>query len=160
MRYAQSIQNNKYTISLQYLKENRKDKLIFWQPIKVKSFFKVTLSFSVCFWPGIPKSPKITSSLFLYNIFSQKWVIKLVFGMQINMKTCYKLILWFWCGWSSIPKVPKITSLQCLYNISRKKLERKLIFCMLINIKICPFWHYSFWLKWLDVFKVLKVGSW
>ena len=53
--------------------------------------------------------------------------MKLIFCMQVSMKTCYKLIL---CRWSRIPKVPKIASLQCLYSISKKNLKLKLIFCM------------------------------
>ena len=89
-----------------------------------------------CVWPGMPKLPKITSLLFLCNILRKNWVMKLIFCMQISMKACYKLIVWFWWGWSSIPKVPKIASLQCLYNISKKELEMKLIFCLYINIKV------------------------
>ena len=41
-------------------------------------------------------------------------------NLQVSMKACYKLILWFWWGWSSISKVRKIASLQCIYNISKK----------------------------------------
>ena len=48
--------------------------------------------------------------------------------MQISMKVCYKLILWFWWGWSSFPKVPKIASWQCLYNISKKELRDEVDF--------------------------------
>ena len=33
---------------------------------------------------------------------------KLIFCMQISMKACWKLILWFLWGRSSIPKVPKV----------------------------------------------------
>ena len=72
--------------------------------------------------------PKITSLLFLCNILRKKWVMKLIFCMQVSMKAFYKLILWFRWGWSSIPKVPKIASLQCHYNISEKKLKMKFIF--------------------------------
>ena len=45
--------------------------------------------------PDIPKSPKITSLLFLCNVLRKKWVMKLTFYMQIRMKISYKLILWF-----------------------------------------------------------------
>ena len=83
-----------------------------------------------CVWPGMPKLPKITSLLFLCNIFKK---IEWWSCTQISMKDYYKLIVWFWWGWSSIPKVPKILSLQCLYNISEKKLKMKLIFCMQKN---------------------------
>ena len=44
----------------------------------------------------MPNLHKITSLLFLCNIFRKKWVIKLIFlQMQISMKVSYKLILWF-----------------------------------------------------------------
>ena len=46
-------------------------------------------------WPGMPKLPKITSWLFLCNILRKKWVLKLIFCMQVSMKVSYKLILWF-----------------------------------------------------------------
>ena len=82
-----------------------------------------------CVWSGMPKLPKITSLLFLRNILRKKWVMKLIFCMQISIKACYKLLLWFWWGWSSIAKVPNIASLQCLYNISKNNLKVKLIFC-------------------------------
>ena len=73
----------------------------------------------------MPKSTKITSLLFLCNIVRKNWMIKLI-CMQIGMKACYRLIVWFWWIWSSIPKVPKIATLQCLRNILKKKLK---IFC-------------------------------
>ena len=41
-----------------------------------------------CVWPGMPKLPKITSLLFLYNILRKKWVMQLIFYMQISMKAC------------------------------------------------------------------------
>ena len=88
-----------------------------------------------CAWTDLPKLTKTTILLIFCNIWREKWGIKLIFCMQINM-TVYKLILWFWWGWSNIPKVSKIANLECLYNIPKKKLEMKLIFCMKINIKI------------------------
>ena len=78
-----------------------------------------------CVWPGMSKLPKITSLLFLCNILRKKWVMKLIFYMQISMKAWYELILWFWWGWPISPKVPKIANLQCLYSISKNKLEMK-----------------------------------
>ena len=37
-----------------------------------------------CVWSGMPKLPKITSLLFLRNIVRKKWVMKLIFCMQIR----------------------------------------------------------------------------
>ena len=113
-----------------------------------------------CVWPGIPKLPKITSLLFVCNILRKKWVMKLIFCMQISMKACYILILWFWWERSSIFKIFKVTSLQYLYNISKKKSGMEFIFCMQINVKVSTSWHYRFWWKWPDMSKVPKIGSW
>ena len=46
--HAQSIQNNNFTISLQYVKETRKDEVNFWLLVIVKGFFKMILSFYMC----------------------------------------------------------------------------------------------------------------
>ena len=52
--HSQSTLNNKFPISLQYLKENAKDEINF---LPVDKFFKFLGSFYV--WPGMPKLPKI-----------------------------------------------------------------------------------------------------
>ena len=64
-----------------------------------------------CVCPGMLKLTPPKSLLFLFNILKKKWVMKLIFCMQVSMEVCYKLIVW---GWSRIPKVSKIASLQCL----------------------------------------------
>ena len=89
----------------------------------------------------IPKSPKITSLLFLCNIWKNKWVMVLIFCMQKSMKASN----WysdFW--WSSFRKVPKIATLPCLCSISKKKLKLKSIFCMQINLKFPTSWFQQF----------------
>ena len=70
-------------------------KLIFYLQIKIKGFFKLILHFR-CVWPDMPKSPKITSSLFLCNISKKKRDMKSIFYMQINIKVSYKLISTLW----------------------------------------------------------------
>ena len=81
-----------------------------------------------CVWPGMSKLPKMTSLLFLYML-KKKWVMQLIFYMQISMKTCYKLILRFFYGYGqAFSKFPKKQSL--------KELEMKLTFLMQINIKV------------------------
>ena len=60
---------------------------------------------------------------------------KLIFYMQISMKACYKLILWFWWRWSNITKISqKSKSVMSLKYL--KKEVMKLIFCMSINTKV------------------------
>ena len=46
----------------------------------------------------------------LCNIPRKKWMMKLVCGLQINIKVFYKLMLSFW----GMPKVPKIISLHII----------------------------------------------
>ena len=62
-----------------------------WQMLKVFSNWYYQCRWV---WPGMSKLPKITSLLFLYML-RKTWVI---FYMQINMKTCYKLIQRFLMG--------------------------------------------------------------
>ena len=125
--------NNKFTISLQYLKGNVKDQINFLPVDRSQSFLQSDFR---CVWRGMSNLSKITNLLFLCNILRKKWVMKLIFCMYISRKTCYKLVLWFLWVLSSIPKDPKIASLQCLYNISKKKLEMKLIFSIQIKVKV------------------------
>ena len=129
VRHTQSTINNKFTISLKYLKENVKDEVNFCLLIIVEGLFKVIQYYHFRFvLPGMPKLPKIINLPFLCNILRKKWMIKLIFCMQIIIKTCNKLILWFWWGWSSILKVHKKASLQCFCNIPKKEIKDEVDF--------------------------------
>ena len=129
-RQVQSTKNNHFTISLQYLKDKVKDEADFfasWQMLKVFSNWCYHFR---CVWRGMPKLPKITSLLFLYNMLRKKWVMQLIFYMQISMKACYKLILRFFDGYGqAFPKFPK-KQVCNVFTISLKKLEMKLTFLM------------------------------
>ena len=76
---------------------------------------------NVC--PNMFKLPKLTSLLFLYNMLRKNGVIKLIFCMQISIKTCYELKLWFCWGRSNIPKVPNNKSLQYLKKEVRDEVD-------------------------------------
>ena len=107
--------------------------LICWQMLKV--FSNCYFNFR-CVWPGMPKLPKITNLLFLYNMLRKKWVIQLIFNMQISMEACYKFVLRFFDGYGqAFPKFPK-KQVRNVFTISLKKLEMKLTFLMQINIKV------------------------
>ena len=93
-RHAQRTENNQFPVSLQYLKENTKDKVDFLPADKCQRFLQSYFIF-LCVWPSIPKLPKITSLLFLCNMLRKKRVMLLIFYMQISMKACYILILRF-----------------------------------------------------------------
>ena len=81
-----------------------------------------------CVWPGMSKLPKTTSLVFLYNMFRKKWVMQLIFYMQISMKACYNLILRFFDGYGkAFRKFPK-KKVCNVFTISLKKLEMKSTF--------------------------------
>ena len=98
-----------------------------WQMLKVFSNWYYHFR---CVWPGMSKLPKITSLLFLYNMLRKKWVMQLIFYMQISMKACYKLILRCFDGYGqTFSKSPKYQVCNN-FTISLKKLEMKLNFFM------------------------------
>ena len=66
------------------------------------------------------------------NISRKKWMMKCIFGMKINIKVFYKLILSFWvCATRHTQSTQN--KFAYLSNISRKAWEMKLIFCLQIN---------------------------
>ena len=76
-------------------------------------------------WPSMCKSIKITSLLFLLDIVRNKLMRKLIFYMQVSMKACYKLILWFWFWWDgqAFPKFLKKQGCD-VFTISQKRSQR------------------------------------
>ena len=85
----------------------------------------------------------------LYNISKKKLEMKLIFCMQIIIKSflqvefntlvikvSVKVILSLLMGMIKHSQIFKGTSFQYLYNISEKKLGMEFIFCMQINIKL------------------------
>ena len=84
-----------------------------------------------CFWP-------IKLQNFLkWNISRKKWILKFVFGMQINIKVFYKLILSFWVSvYPGMLKVPKIGSLHIFATSPEKSGGWSWYFCLQINAKV------------------------
>ena len=70
-RQAQSTKTNQFTISMQYLKENMKDKVDFLPADKCEGFPNWYYHFR-CVWPDLPKLTRITSLLFLYKTLWKK----------------------------------------------------------------------------------------
>ena len=121
-RHVQSTQNNNFIISLQYLKENVKDGVIFSLLIIVKRFFEAILSFLICAarHTQITQNKKFAISLQLLQRQVNDKVDFLHAGKHENLLQIDTMIL--------MGMVETIASLQCLYNISKKMLEMKLIF--------------------------------
>ena len=79
------------------------------------------------------------------NISRKKWMMKFIFGMQINMKVFYKLMLSFWVYVSRHAQSTQNKKFTYLCNISRKAWWIKLVFCLEINTKILYKLIVSFW---------------
>ena len=79
------------------------------------------------------------------NISRKKWMMKFVFGMQINIKVFYKFILSFWLCVARHAQSAQ-HKYACLCNISRKTWGMNLIFCLWINTKVFCKFIVSLWL--------------
>ena len=172
-RHAQVTHNNKFTISLQYLKKEVSDEVDFFIQISIKLSYKLMPWFLMRMDKPSQNYP---NGKFVINIFtilqnkSQRlsWLLRVnnhQSSLQADFNTLIiKVSSWwynqFWWAWSSILKLLKVTSFQYLYNISKKKLGMEFIFYMQINIKVSTRWHYCFWRKWPDMLKVPKKRKW
>ena len=70
------------------------------------------------------------------NISSKKWIMKFIYGMQINMKVFYKLIISVLVCVAKHAQSTKNKMFPYLCNISRKTWEMKLMFCLQINTNV------------------------
>ena len=77
-KHAQSTQNNKFAISLQYLKKDVSDEVDFLHVDKHRGLLQIDTM--ILMETGIPKIPKITSFQCLYSILRKKLEMKLIFG--------------------------------------------------------------------------------
>ena len=90
-----------------------------------------------CVWPDMSKLPKTKNLLFFCNISRKKWMMSFNFGMKINIKVFYMLILSFWV---CITRNAQSTQIKfaCLCSIFRKAWAMKLIFYLQINTYTSP----------------------
>ena len=118
------------------------------------------------------KLTKITSLLFLCNILSKKWAIKLIFCILICMKVSYKLKLWFLMGMVKHSWCSQNSKFTCLYNISKKEIRDEVDFLhtdkyqsfLQVDFNTwawkCPTrWYHHYWWTWSTILKVIKVTS-
>ena len=66
----------------------------------------------------------------------KKWMMSFIFGIQINIKVFYKLILSCWVCVARYAQSTQNKKFAYLCNISRKEWRMKLIFCLKINTKV------------------------
>ena len=85
------------SLQYQYIKENVNDEVEFSPADKHQRFLQIYSLFLDGYGQAFPKYPNnkfgISLQCLKKNSPRKKWVIKLVFCMQINMKVSYKLIL-------------------------------------------------------------------
>ena len=79
------------------------------------------------------------------NISRKKWMMKCIFGMQINIEVFYKLILSFWVCATRHAQSTQNKKFAYLCNISRKAWGLKLVFCLQINTKVFYKFIVSLW---------------
>ena len=147
-RHAQSTQNNKFVISLQYLKENVKHKVDFLHADEHESLLQV----NSMIWMGMVKhSESSQNSKFAMSLQYLKKEVrnevdflntdKHLSFLQVDFNT---LDIKVSQKYSSDNKVLKVTNLQYLYNILKNKSGMEFIFCMQLNIKVSTGWHFDF----------------
>ena len=95
--------------------------------------YLVKLWFSI-YEPKCCQPIKLQDSL-KCNISRKKWMIKFIFGLQIHIEVCYKLILSVWVCVIRHAQSTQNEKFAYLCNISRKAWEMKLIFGLQINMK-------------------------
>ena len=126
----------KLAISLQNLKENRKNEVHFLLPDKHQRFLQIeTINLDVC----VARHAQVTQwSKFAVSLqYLNKEMSHKVDLLHADKHESFLQIdaMIFDGGWSSIPKVPKITSLQYLCNISNKTGRMKLVFIQQTKMK-------------------------
>ena len=77
-KHAQSTQNDKFAISLQYLMKDVSDEVDFLHSDKHKGLLQIDTM--ILMEIGIPKIPKIASFQCIYNILRKTLEMKLIFG--------------------------------------------------------------------------------
>ena len=69
------------------------------------------------------------------NISIKKWMVKFIFGMQINIEVFYKVIIRLWVCTAMHAQITQNKKFVYLYNVYRKMLEM-IFFCLQINTKV------------------------
>ena len=163
---VQSSQNNRFVISLWYIKEN----VDFWQA--VQKFLQMD-SITLGVWPGISNLPKITSLIFLCNMLRKKVIEKVYFlhadkhesFLQVDfntldIKVSCSVILSLSMAMIKYSQSSESNKLTIYCNISKKKLGMEFLFYVKIIIKVSTSWHYHFWWNWPRMSEVKRTGSW
>ena len=146
-RDAQITQNNKFAISLQYLKELVSNEVGFLCADSYESVIEIWHG-----WASIPKVLVIASLQCLYNISKKKLEMRLIFCMQRNIKVSYQLISTLWASkfptrWYrglTSPHRCSITSFSQLKRISQSGQDTFFILFFLTFKLLWCWWHFYY----------------
>ena len=129
-KHAQSTQNNKFAISLQYLKKDVSDEVDFLHADKHKGLLQID---TMILMEIVRHSQNSQNSKFSMPLQYLKKKVRDEVNFWINFKVSCKLTSalwpstfprkWFyhWYSWSSILKLLKVKTLHYLYIITKKK---------------------------------------
>ena len=90
-RHAEITQNDKFAISLQHLTKEVSDEVDFLRTDKHESLLEIDNS-DFWAWSSIPKVPKMTSLQRPYNTSHKEIEMKLICGMQKNIKVDFNAL--------------------------------------------------------------------
>ena len=150
---AQITQNNKFPISLEYLKKEVNDEVDFFY--KHESLLQIDTMILI----GIAQhsqSPQIASLQCLYNILKKKLdevdflhvdkhqSFQQVDFNNLGIKVFYKVILSLLMGVIKHSQITQSNKFAISLQYLKKKLGIEFIFCMQIKIKVSTSWHYHF----------------
>ena len=88
-------------------------------------------------WVKMMSAKQIAGFFKICNISRKKWIMKFIFGMQINIEVfCRLILLTFWVCVTRHAQSTQNKKFPYLCNISRKAWGMKLIICRQINAKV------------------------
>ena len=128
-RHGQITQNNKFAISLQYLKEELSDEVVFLHTDKHESLLQIDSIILMGDGQAFPKFPKQQVSNIFTTSQKRSQECRSVFDMQINVKVSASWCYPFWWKWLDVTKIPKIGRWKYFCNILRKLLQ---LLCVLL----------------------------
>ena len=160
--HVQSSQNNRFVISLWYIKEN----VDFWSADKHQKLLQID-SITLGVWPGISKLPKITSLVFLCNMLRKKEVIEEVHFLHADKHKSFLQVDFNTLDIKvSCNVILSLSMAMIKYSQSSESnkltiyLWMEFLFYVKIIIKVSTSWHYHFRWNWPRISEVKRMGSW
>ena len=137
------MQNDKFAVSLQYLKKKVSNEVDFVRADKDENLLQIDRMTLMGMVKHSQSSQNSKFALSLQYRKKKKVIVEVDFlhadnhhsFLQVDFNICSSKFpsRWYyhyWWAWSSILKGLKVTVLQYVYNMSKKKLRTEFIFCM------------------------------